>query len=95
MAKQVQLKAKPRSESGKGPVKRMRATGIVPAVVYGPKSQPLNIAVVAHDLEVLLQHATGENVLVDLRVEDGGKATNRLALTTRTRSFPVRNQARS
>jgi large subunit ribosomal protein L25 len=88
MAKQVQLKAKPRSESGKGPVKRLRAQGAVPAVVYGAKTQPINISVGKHELEILLQHATGENVLVDLQVEEGGKVNNRLALIQEVQHHP-------
>jgi large subunit ribosomal protein L25 len=89
MAKQVQLKAKPRAESGKGPVKRLRAQGLVPAVVYGAKTQPTNISVSGHELQILLQHATGENVLVDLQLEQDGRVNNRLALIQEVQHHPV------
>jgi large subunit ribosomal protein L25 len=89
MAKQVQLKAKTRNVIGKGPVKRLRAGGVVPAVVYGAHAQPLNIAVAFDDLEKVLHHATGENVLVDLQVEDGGQTKNRLALIQEVQHHPV------
>ncbi len=45
MAQKVQLNAKTRTESGKGAVKRMRAEGAVPAVIYGAHAKPVNIAV--------------------------------------------------
>ncbi len=88
MAKQVQLKAKTRVEAGKGPVKRLRATGAVPAVVYGAKSQPLNIAVELTELEKVLHQGTGENVLVDLVLEEKGKTNNRLALIQEVQHHP-------
>jgi large subunit ribosomal protein L25 len=88
MAKQLQLKAKTRAEAGRGPVKRLRATGSVPGVVYGAKVQPLNIAVAVVDLEKVLHHATGENVLVDLLVDEGGQTANRLALIQEVQHHP-------
>ena len=88
MAKQVQLKAKSRIETGKGSVKRLRAAGVVPAVVYGARMQPLNIAVALQDLDKALHHGASENVLVDLQVEAGGETTNRLALIQEVQHHP-------
>ena len=88
MAKQVQLKAKSRVETGKGPVKRLRAAGVVPAVVYGARTKPLNIAIEFEELDKVLHHATGENVLVDLLVEENGKTNNRLALIQEVQHHP-------
>lgn len=92
MAKQVQLKAKPRIEAGKGPVKRLRATGVVPAIVYGAQDKPLNIGVIEDDLAEVLHHATGENVLVDLLVEEQGQSRNRLALIQEVQHHPVTDE---
>ena len=88
MAKQVQLKAKSRSESGRAPVKRLRAQGIIPGIVYGAHIKPLTISVVSRDLENVLHHATGENVLVDLQVDEAGKTNNRLALIQEVQHHP-------
>lgn len=88
MAKQVQLKARARNEAGRGKVKRLRAEGIVPAVVYGPHIKPISIAVAARDLGNVLHHATGENVLVDLLVEEDGKTNSRLALIQEVQHHP-------
>lgn len=89
MAKQVQLKAKTRTESGRGAVKQLRSHGIIPAVVYGAHMQSTNISVEAKDLMNVLHHATGENVLVELQVEDNGKANNRLALIQEVQHHPL------
>ena len=88
MAKQVQLKARTRVEAGRGPVKKLRASGAVPAVVYGAKSQALNIAVDLVELNKVLHQGTGENVLVDLVVEEKGKTNNRLALIQEVQHHP-------
>ena len=88
MAQKLQLKAKTRTETGKGAVKRMRAQGIVPAVIYGAHSKPINVAVAVTDLEKALHHATSENVLVDLQVDEDGKTNNRLALIQEVQHHP-------
>ena len=88
MAKQVELKAKSRAETGKVPVKRLRAAGVVPAVVYGARTKPLSIAIERKELDKALHHATGENVLVDLIVEENGKTNNRLALIQEVQHHP-------
>src|SRR6266849_92368 len=88
MAKQVQLKAKSRSESGRDKVRRLRSQGIVPGIVYGAHIKPINIAIAARDLGNVLHHSTGENVLVDLQVEEDGKTNNRLTLIQEVQHHP-------
>ncbi len=89
MAQQIKLTAQLRSESGRGAVKRMRAKGVVPAVVYGPHTTPLMIGVNEKELETLLSHATSENLLVDLQVSESGGVKNRLALIQDVQHHPV------
>ncbi|HVM62115.1 MAG TPA: 50S ribosomal protein L25/general stress protein Ctc [Verrucomicrobiae bacterium] len=88
MAKRLQLKAKARDGSGRGPARRLRSTGVVPAVIYGAKTKPLSVSVAAKELEDVLHEATGENVLVDLQVDEGGTTKNRLALIQEVQHHP-------
>jgi large subunit ribosomal protein L25 len=88
MAKRLQLKVKARPESGRGAVKRLRAEGVVPAVIYGAHTKPLNLAVTVEELEKVLHDATGENMLVDLQVDEGGTTKNRLALIQEVQHHP-------
>jgi large subunit ribosomal protein L25 len=88
MAKQVKLNAKLRAVAGKGKVRQLRHQGITPGVVYGAHTKPYNITVNARELSEVLHHATGENVLVDLAVDDGGQTTNRLALIQEVQHHP-------
>src|SRR5216110_1199758 len=87
MAKQVKLKAEPRSEIGRSAARRLKARGIVPAVVYGgkEKSQPLQVS--ARDINAMLSHASGENILVELEIT-GSKGT-RTALLQEVQHSPV------
>ena len=92
MAKQVQLKVRSRTGIGKAPAKRLRAEGWVPAVVYGVRTPPVSLAVEARELTDVLHQATGENVLVDLLVDENGQTSNRLALIQEVQHHPVTDQ---
>jgi large subunit ribosomal protein L25 len=80
MAKQVKLKVQSRSGVGRSAVKKIKAQGLVPATLYGAKTQPQNLQVSAREISQLLAHAVGENILVDLAIEDNGSVTSRAAL---------------
>lgn len=89
MAKQVKLSARPRTESGRNSVKSVRARGSVPAVIYGKKFTPANLEVSHREIEALLSHAVGENILVELQIEDGSKKTSQLSLIQEVQHHPV------
>lgn len=90
MAKQVKLSARPRSESGRNAVKQVRARGAVPAVIYGGKDAPANLEIDKKEINQLLAHAVGENILVDLEISEGGKTRNRLSLIQEVQHHPVK-----
>jgi large subunit ribosomal protein L25 len=64
----ITLKATPRDGGGKGAARKLRAQGLVPAILYGHGMEPLKVAVDGRDLYHVLHTAAGANVLVDLRV---------------------------
>src|ERR1700736_3806145 len=80
MAQQVKLKAQKRTLAGRNAIKKIRAAGLVPAVVYGAKEEPTNLELSARDLENVLSRAASEHVLVELEIADDGQSTNKLAL---------------
>ena len=92
MAKQVKLTARPRSESGRNAVKGVRTRGSVPAVIYGHHRTPANLEVSHRELEILLSHAVGENILVDLEIQDGANKSNQLSLIQEVQRHTLRNQ---
>lgn len=92
MSKQIKLSARPRSESGRNSVKQVRARGGVPAVIYGSKVEPANLEISRREIEALLARAVGENILVELEIEDGGKTSNRLSLIQEVQHHPLRGE---
>jgi large subunit ribosomal protein L25 len=56
-------------ELGKGPARRLRVAGKVPAVLYGKSAEPRAIAVNSREVEALMKKAAASGVLVDLTVE--------------------------
>ncbi len=86
--KTVPLKAFPRSLVQRGAVKKLRASGRVPATIYGRQAKPQNLEVIYDDIAGLLKHSVSENLLVDLTVENDVRA-KRLALVQEIQHHPL------
>ena len=66
---EVRIAAELRSEFGKGPARRERRAGKVPAVLYGHGSEPRHVSLPGHDVLLALRTA---NVLIRLEGLEGG-----------------------
>jgi large subunit ribosomal protein L25 len=62
----TKLQAEVRASRGKGPARRLRAEGKVPAVVYGPGVSPTALSVSPKDLAKALGSERGRNVVFSL-----------------------------
>src|SRR5215212_4964252 len=74
MADNVDLQAKQREERGKNAARRLRASGMVPAVLYGGGSEAggtMALAVPDKVVDYTLQHL-GDNALYELDLGSGG-----------------------
>lgn len=65
-----ELSAKKRELFGKGPNRRLRSQGFVPAVVYGKELAPLALTVAERDFDRILRTKLGMNTLIDLQIEN-------------------------
>jgi large subunit ribosomal protein L25 len=84
----IALNALIRKETGKGPARRLRMAGGVPAVFYGPGSESMPLSVNAADLlKLLRQHK--ENVFIRLIVDDGGGTVEKLSMMKEIQMEPV------
>jgi large subunit ribosomal protein L25 len=72
----------------RGAVKKLRASGRVPATIYGRQAAPQNLEVSFDDISDLLHHSVSENLLVDLSVENDARA-KRLALLQEVQHHPL------
>jgi large subunit ribosomal protein L25 len=86
--KSVPLKAFPRTAIRRGSVKKLRASGRVPATIYGRQAQPQNLEVDFDEISNLLHHSASENLLVDLSVENDARS-KRLALVQDVQHHPL------
>ena len=85
MAKQVKLSAERRTVTGRSAVRKLKAQGVVPAVIYGAKDKAEPLQVSRRDINAMLSHASGENILVELEI--AGKS--RLALVQEVQHAPL------
>lgn len=84
----VTLQVRRRTEKGSSAVRRLRAAGQVPGVVYG-KSEPVEISVDALALRQVLHQ--GANVLIELSFEgQSGRGTRQYAVIAEVQRHPVK-----
>ena len=70
MSDTIHLIAEPRSDSGKGASRRLRHQGLVPAIVYGGDSDPVQISIAQNKFMHELDHETIYTQVVELQVGD-------------------------
>jgi large subunit ribosomal protein L25 len=67
------LNATARIGAGKGGARKLRASGKVPAVVYGHGDKNVSLALDAHELNLLLHAISVDNTVIKLQTEGGTK----------------------
>src|SRR6516225_12281513 len=82
------LHAKPRVAGGKGPARRLRREGQIPAVAYGRALSSTPIAIDPSALVKILQGPKGLNTVMKLAV-DGGKNGELLVMARELVHHPV------
>ena len=82
------MKAFPRTQTRRGPVKQLRTNGRVPATIYGRQNTPQNLEVNAREISDLIHEHVSENLLVDLSIENDANA-KRLALVQEIQHHPI------
>jgi large subunit ribosomal protein L25 len=83
------LSAEVRHAGGKGSSRQLRLTGLIPAVFYGPGTEPQSLSVSPKELVKALSTEFARNVVVDLKV--GGK--QELAMIREVQVHPLTRQA--
>jgi len=75
MAAEIVVSAQSRSSRGKNEARRLRAKGMIPAVVYGGKSDAVAVTVDPKTLLRVLRSEAGRNTILSLDLGDGGKTS--------------------
>jgi len=91
MATTATLSAALRQEHGKGPARRLRREGKVPAVIYGHGEATRSLTVDAHELERLFSRIQVENTIISLKI-DGERGGPVRALVREVQMHPFRQE---
>jgi large subunit ribosomal protein L25 len=70
MIKDLTVNASAREGVGKGPTRRLRAQGMIPAAVYGEGGDAVAVAVNAKDIATILRSGSGHNTIFKLALAD-------------------------
>ena len=84
----IDLNTNIRTSRGNGAARVLRSKGQIPAVLYGPGTEPVLLSVSTIALEQVLKKSTAGEVLVNLTIQNGD-TTNRTAMIREMQTHPV------
>ena len=85
----ININALNRSTKGNGPARVLRRGGQIPAILYGPTTEPISITVNTHELEMALKSSPPGQLFVRLAIDGEGA---RKALLKELQRHPVGGQ---
>src|SRR5262249_49460332 len=85
----VEITIERRADTGKGPMRRLRRTGTVPGVFYGPKRNTVHINVSAAEFEKKLLHLEGSHLIRLLHTGGDAELHDKMALLRDKQLHPV------
>jgi len=91
MAEQLTLTVQKRTQTGKGPNRRLRAEGLIPGVYYNATGENIQVQVKELPLKKTYQK-TGANHVFQLQIEDNGQTDQKPALFWRILNHPIKNK---
>jgi large subunit ribosomal protein L25 len=84
------LLAKLRTQLGKEAAKKLRQRGLVPAICYGPKTESVPLSL---DTKELMKTVNmGDNVLIELMIEDGKKSARKVVVVRDLQIDPIKDE---
>lgn len=84
----IELQTTVRKTTGNSPARSLRRSGQIPAVLYGPKIEPVLLAVNIKDLENVLKQGNAFQVILNLVIQNGKKKT-KAAMIRELQTHPV------
>jgi len=84
----LELKTNLRSSVGSSPARELRRKGKIPAVLYGPETEPILLSVNIIDFEQAMQKGTSSKVLFSLVIQNG-KTNKKTVMIKELQIHPV------
>jgi len=85
----IQLDGKARNKTGKGASRKLRSTGRLPAIFYGPEAEPIMLSIDYLELVKSLKGRPPENVIFDLRIDSNGRSQSKKVMIRELQRDPV------
>ncbi|MBN1662689.1 MAG: 50S ribosomal protein L25/general stress protein Ctc [Deltaproteobacteria bacterium] len=82
------LNAITRETSGKGPARRLRQKGLIPAVFYGPKAESIPITIQSSDFLKIIRDGE-ENKFIKLIIDNKGQKLEKLSMIKEFQIEPI------
>jgi large subunit ribosomal protein L25 len=82
------LKVTVRKTVGDGAARELRREGMIPAILYGPKAEPVMLSVMTKELETILVTSNIGQVLLNLLIQNG-KQQSRTAMIKELQTQPI------
>ncbi len=84
----LELKTNLRSSVGSSPARELRRIGKIPAVLYGPETEPILLSVNISDFEQAMKKGTSSQVLFSLVIQNG-KTNKKTVMIKELQIHPV------
>lgn len=84
----IELKTTIRETVGNGPARELRRNGLMPAILYGPKAEPIMLSVNIRELEQILKTSNVGQVLLNLVIQNG-KEKSKTAMIKELQTQPI------
>lgn len=85
----MQLNAKTRTDTGKGPARRLRGVGRLPAVFYGPDINPIMLSIDYTHLRKIIEGGSAENIIFDLMIDSDEESQSKKVMIKEIQRDPV------
>ena len=89
MAAEIVVTASDRTDRGKNAARRLRRSGMIPAVVYGGKGETVAVSVDPKTLHRVLRSESGRNTILSLDLGGGGRTS---AILKRWQVDPIKER---
>ncbi|MBW2340244.1 MAG: 50S ribosomal protein L25/general stress protein Ctc [Deltaproteobacteria bacterium] len=86
----IQLSSEIRTQTGKGSARKLRSTDKLPAILYGPETDPVMLTLDCTELRKALQGKSAESVLLNLRIDSGKKGQSKKVMIKEVQRDPVK-----
>lgn len=87
---EIRIKAEARQDRGKGPARRMRRQGAIPAILYGKDVEPVALTISSKEWRLLEGHIRS-NAIIKMEVTDKAKVEERPVMIKKVQKGVVDN----